>query len=387
MDTFTWITPGFGLRNRDGNKTYVVQYKLHNQHRRMTLGSTDKLTRQQAAKLAKTILGKVAAGRDPQGEEKAKRTASVVGTFKAVADDFLAHQKERRRASTLEATRRYLLYAKALHGLKIDAITRSQIAAVLNAIAKDHGKVASDRARATLSAMFSWAIKEGFLGDNDPQNPVASTNTKSEIVERDRVLSDEEVRQIWHAAGDDDFGRIVKLLLLTACRRTEIASLRWEELDLKNFLLVISGDRTKNGRAFEVPLTDLMLKLIAPSNACSHPASGTGFVFGKRGTGFSGFSKAKRELDAKLTGVEPWRLHDLRRTAATRMADIGVEPHHIEAVLNHVSGHRAGVAGIYNRSAYADQKRAALEAWAARLAVITGKNVTDIGKHRKAKRA
>ena len=194
-------------------------------------------------------------------------------------------------------------------------------------------------------------------------NPVAATNRPQEPVSRDRVLSDGELREIWNACQDDDYGRIVKLLLLTGQRRDEIAALEWSEIDLDAALITLPKERTKNKRAHDVPLSDLALSIL-PS-----PRHGRELVFGEGEGPFTGFSAAKRRLDERINAARAkpmpeWRLHDLRRTAATRLADLGVQPHIIEALLNHVSGHKAGVAGIYNRAAYAPEKRAALTLWA-----------------------
>ena len=205
-----------------------------------------------------------------------------------------------------------------------------------------------------LSAFFSWAMGEG-LAD---ANPVIGTNKAAgEIKARDRVLTDTELATIWRGLPDNDYGRIVRLLALTGCRRDEIGSLRWSEIKRDARLIALPGERTKNSRTHDVPLSKVALEVIdsIPRRVNRE------FVFGEGKGGFSGWSKAKAALDVKL-GLEPWRLHDLRRTASTRMADAGVQPHIIEAVINHVSGHKAGVAGVYNRSTYENEKRAALDA-------------------------
>lgn len=138
--------------------------------------------------------------------------------------------------------------------------------------------------------------------------------------------------------------------------------MRWSELDLTNGTLSLPKERVKNKRQHVVPLTELALSIIeqVPSRL------GRDQLFGERGRGgFSSWDDGKRDLDARLAGrVAPWCLHDLRRTVATRMADLGVQPHIIEAALNHYSGHRAGVAGVYNRSPYEREVRAALILWA-----------------------
>jgi integrase len=194
-------------------------------------------------------------------------------------------------------------------------------------------------------------------------NPVAGALRVAAETSRERVLTPDELASIWSACREDDFGRIVRLLVLTAQRREEVGSMTWSELDLEQGLWTIPRERTKNGRSHEVPLSaaavDILRKL--PHR------QGREYVFGEGAGGFSGWSKCKARLDARIaaTGesLHPWRLHDLRRTAATRMAEMGTLPHVVEALLNHVSGHKAGVAGVYNRATYREEKRQALAAW------------------------
>jgi integrase len=371
-DHIAWdpTLPGFGLRTRDGQKRFVVQYKIGTQNRRMTLGRT--LNRTEARKEALKILGAVAKGNDPQGEKKAARATPAIGTFKEIAERFIAYQTKRLRPSSLYSTSLYLnAHCKRLHGLKVDAVTRRDIASVLQSIATNSGGVSADRARAALSAMFAWAMKEGLV----EANPTIATNTYGGKSERDRVLTKEEIAAIWSALPDNDYGTIVKLLFYTGARRDEIADLEWSEV--VGPTIKLPAERSKNKRAFDLPLSQPAIDLLGEA--------GEGHVFGRRGSGFSGWSKAKRELDAKLKGrVKPWQLRDIRRTVATGMAELGVQPHIVEACLNHVSGAKAGVAGIYNRAVYADEKREAAATWANHLAVILaqarGENVVNIKK-------
>jgi integrase len=379
--------PGFGVRIRKGgSKTYLIQYDTSGIKGRMTLGSTAKLTLEQARKLAKIEFGKIAAGENPLTARKAARQQTVVGTFKAAAEGFIAHKKEKAargerggRASTMESTERYLLeYAKPLHHLRLREgdLTRSQVSTLLKSINSKRGPVAADRCRSAISAALGWAIRDGLCED-DFHNPAEETNKHSEQTFKGRALSDDEIKAIWNACGDDDFGRIVKLLILTGARRNEIGKLEWTEV--KDDLISLPGSRTKNHLPFDIPLTEAALDQIGQRQDRK-------YVFGRYASseGFGGFSKAKAHFDAKLTGVAPWRLHDLRHTFSTKLhGDLDIEPHIVEACLNHISGHRASTAGRYNHAKYNPQKRAALEAWARRIAVITGKNVTDLGKHRK----
>jgi integrase len=207
--------------------------------------------------------------------------------------------------------------------------------------------------------MFNWAIREGF---ELPANPVAGSNRPTEPASRERVLSDAELAKVWRACADDDFGRIIRLLALTGQRREEVGGTEWTELG--DGVWTISPARTKNRRAHFLPLVPAAQALLPPPN-------GRQWVFGIGARGFSGWSAAKRALDSRAQLTELFRIHDIRRSVATGMANLGTLPHVIETVLNHVSGHRAGVAGIYNRATYAKEMREALERWAGHVEVIT----------------
>jgi integrase len=189
-------------------------------------------------------------------------------------------------------------------------------------------------------------------------NPVVNTNKAVEGGSRTRILSKGELRSIWNALADDDFGDIVKLLALTGQRRDEIGSLRWDEVDLDNALISLPPERTKNRRSHNIPLSPLALAIMKKRHGVHD------YVFGKRGTGYQGWSGSKELLDQRVS-IADWRLHDLRRTMSTVMHDeLGIAPHVVEAVLNHVTGHRSGVAGTYNRALYTREKATALARWA-----------------------
>ncbi len=264
------------------------------------------------------------------------------------------------------------------------------MAAHLGEIAAERGPFAANRARTTLSGLFSWAMKEGLVD----ANPVLGTNLQADEQPRDRVLSDAELVAIWNASRDDDYGRIVRLLILTGARRDEAGDMAKSEVDLGGRKWSIPRERTKNGRAHEVPLSDLAISVLKPAIS-REGREERDLIFGDGAGGFSGWSKAKAAIDERIEmakaavrkGAEetkrqkaiPWRLHDLRRTAATGMAELGVLPHVVEAVLNHVSGHKAGVAGVYNWATYAPEKRQALDLWAAHIeALLAGKPASNI---------
>jgi integrase len=181
------------------------------------------------------------------------------------------------------------------------------------------------------------------------------------------VLSNVEISKVWTAAeaANEPFTSVLRLLLLTGCRRDEIACLEWSEVSDDCMTITLSGARTKNARPFTAIWPPLARDLIT-----AQPRDGK-YVFSTNGgiAPVSGWSRAKRRVDA-AAGIAPWVIHDLRRTCATGMAEIGVPPHIVEAVLNHVSGAKAGVAGTYNRAAYSAEKKIALEQWASYLETI-----------------
>jgi integrase len=353
---------GFGLRIRLGGdrvrKTFIAQYRAHGRTRRVLIGPVEKLGTEQARAAAKKVLGKAAIGEDPQAERRARRQQEV-HTLKAIVDLYLEAKQPVVRFNTFRELKRFLTssHFKPLHAMPIDQITRRDVAARLTKITAKNGSISARRARATLSALYVWALGHGLC----EINPVVGTIAPENAQPRERVLSDSEIVALWRACGDDAFGKIVKLLLLTGCRRMEICGLRWSEIDLESGFLRLPPERTKNKRAHTLPLTPMAMEIIE-----SVPRMvGRDHLFGERSDlGFTQWG-AKRDLDARLGDkVAEWTLHDLRRTCATKMADIGVQPHIIEAVLNHISGHKVGVAGIYNRSNYEREVKAALALWA-----------------------
>jgi integrase len=355
--------PGFGLRLRaGGSRTFIVQYAIGGRQRRMTIGAAKILDAAKARHTARNLLAKVRLGHDPAAEKAEARVHATDEPFGAVIGRFLARQERRLRPRSYIDVRRYLeQHWRPLHALHLARISRATVAARLSKIAAEHGPVSADCARATLSSFFTWAIGEG-LAD---VNPVIGTNKNFDGAKsRDRVLSERELAAIWRTLPDSDYGAIVRLLILTGQRREEIGALRWPEIDLEGCLITLPAARTKNGRPHEVPLSKLAVAVLK-----SRPArAGRDLVFGdgpkrnQQESGFQGWSKCKAALD-KRASINSWRLHDLRRTVATGMGELGVYPHVVEAVLNHVSGHKAGVAGVYNRSSYSAEKKAALELW------------------------
>lgn len=378
---------GFGLRVRAGGKrTWIVQYRVGKKQRRKTLGSVDKIMAAKAYEVAELDLAGVTLGTDPQAKKNEAR-ARASETFETIATRFLRAKEGQVKQSSFDQIETHLTkHWATFNGRSIHDIARRDIATRLGEIAQERGPYAANRARATLSSFYGWAMNEGIV----EANPVVATNRQTDEKARDRVLSDAELVAIWNASAGDDYGGIVRLLILTVQRRDEVGAIARGELDLPGRKWTIPSSRTKNGREHEIPLSDPALASLTTATARKGREDREAlFGDGDAGNGFSGWSKAKAALDKRIADAAastkekkkpvPWRVHDIRRTVATRMADLGVLPHVIEAVLNHISGHKAGVAGVYNRALYSAEKRQALDLWAAHVeALLAGKPASNI---------
>ena len=357
---------GLGLRVREkGSRTFVFQYWQGGRARRITLGTFPKLSANAARELVAGVGGlaaRVAVGQDPAGDKAAgrERSADSIETIKTL---YLAAQAKRLKPRSFAGVELHLaMHAKPLHALSVDKVTRRDVADLLTTLAQESGPVSANRVRSSISAMFNWAMKAGRA----ETNPAAFTNKENEKA-RERVLTDHELAKVWNALPEGDFGTIVKLLALTGLRRDEIGSLCWSEIDMKRGTITLPPARVKNNRQHIIPMSEPVRALIK----AIRETPGRDFVFGYGNGAFSGWSRCKERLNAAVA-LPDWTLHDIRRTVATGMGDLGVQPHIIEATLNHASGHKAGVAGIYQRSLHEKEVREALTLWAAHVQKIVG---------------
>jgi integrase len=399
--------PGFGVRLREGgSKTWVIQYRVGRKQRRKTIGSAKVLGAVAALAAAKKDLAKVELGGDPQAA-KVEQRAKAADTFDVFAAQFLSRQKERLKPrSYVQVAAHMAKHWSNFKGVSVHEIGRRAVAARLVKIAEERGDIAANRARATLTTFFSWAIKSGIVD----ANPALGTPLQGDEKARDHVIGkavggvkgqddDFALADIWHACLDDDFGRAVKLLILTATRRDEVGGMLRTELNLSTRMWHVGAARTKNKQPHDVPLSDPALSIIERALAQEGRESrAVVFGYGARAhgapdRGFAGWGKAKRELDERVdharrasgrAPIDPWRLQDLRRTAATGMAELGVQPHIIEELLGHVSGHKAGVAGVYNRASYSTEKRQALDMWAAHVEALVAGQASNVVTMRRA---
>jgi integrase len=296
-----------------------------------------------------------------------------------------------RPRSLLEIERHLLVYAKPLHKLALSKIRRADIAICIDAITKNSGAVTGNRVRTSISGLFSWSMAKGLCDFN------ATIGTlRNDEHSRDRVLEPAELRLIWNNLGSnhDHYSAVVRLLMLTAGRASEIASLRWSEV--YDNTIVLPTERVKNSRSRIIPLSRPARSIIdAQPRRINRDGTPRDWIFGFAQGGFSGWAIRKNKLNEqieKATGkpLADWRPHDLRRSAATYLAGglpkhqkeklstrrdkdlaegLGQPPHVIEAVLGHI-GHQAGVLGVYDRSDYLREKAHALDLWAERLMTI-----------------
>jgi integrase len=377
IEYFDAAFPGLALRiTGNGGKSWCAFYRFKGRLRRFTIGSYPAIKPAQARREAAAALERVRGGVDPAEEKRARREMRTpeTDTFGAVAHDYLErhHRNNSRESTFLEAKRdidRNVL--PKWRSRPIASISRRDVLDLIDGIIARGAEVQANRTLARLRALFNWAIEK----DRVATSPVARMKLPTQEQARDRVLSDDELRWLWRACDEVGwpFGPLVKLLLLTAQRRDEVAGMEWPEIDLVKRVWTIPRHKAKNDRVHEVQLSPATTELLH-----ALPHVGDRLVFTTTGdTPISGFSKAKRRLDAAMLkakraefgaregdAIPPWTLHDLRRTAATGMARLNFPPHVVDKVLNHVSGTIRGVAAVYNRFAYLDERREALDAWA-----------------------
>jgi integrase len=271
-------------------------------------------------------------------------------------------------------------------GKRLGEIERKHRAKLLDEIVGRGAPVGANRVFAQIRKMCAWAVERGIIN----RSPCEGVSRPSAESIRDRVLSNSELALAWRGAGElgFPFGPIVRLLILTGQCRDEVGGLSWAELDLDGALWMLAAARSKNRRAHTVPLSPPVIEILHALPRFERRP----FIFGSGLNPPSGFGKAKERPDlilARLNGSEPmtpWTLHDIRRSVACGMAEIGVALPVIEKVLNHVSGSVGGIVGVYQRHDFGKEKRAALEAWARRVETIViaaaKSNVVELAKVR-----
>jgi integrase len=352
-----------------GAKVWYLAVRVEGRMRRIKIGSYPVVSLSDARQQAQGMLRDIALGKyDESGAGSPEAPPPTLGE---VIPQFI-ERYAKRHTKDWQRTQSVLMRMRKLHGKPINQIRRADVVRELEAMIADiEGKggkgTRANRGLAAIKKLYSWCIDQGIV----EISPVAALKPLIKEVARERWLSDDELLSYWQGCEAESypFAQFGKLLLLTGQRLREIADMRWSELDLDKATLTLKGARTKNGMMHILPLSPQAVAILR-----SIPRFlGSDFVFTTTGdTPISGFGRFKRRLELFIgLDAEDWRFHDLRRTAATNMAMLGVQPHVIEAVLNHKSGIVSGVAAVYNRYAYVDEKREALERWADHVEKLT----------------
>jgi integrase len=368
---------GLTLRVRkSGGRSWLLQYRVSGKPQRITLGAIDVIDIAKARILARDLIAGVRFGRDPAREKRDAR-ARAEETFQALVQKFLERVEKQRRPPSFAHTKRHLeKHFSAFHPLPVTEISRRMVERRISELEHVNGAYAARSARSSLNGFFAWAVRADYL----EANPVINTNTPIIGQARERVLSDEELKRIWLALGDNLHGKIVKLLILTGARRTEIGGLAWAEIDFERALISLAARRTKNGRPHLIPLSPAALAIL---RSCTRPGP---LLFTQKATTFREWHAYKIKLDQRLVdgGGEPmshWTYHDFRRSISTSLHErFNFPPHIVEAILGHVSGCKTGVAATYNKSVYLDERRRALTRWADHImSLVSGESVDAKG--------
>jgi integrase len=368
----TSLPGSFGLRvTANGVKSWIIMYriedpkipgKMKQQYRKV--GSYPSLSLAEARETARNALMLAGQGIDPiQAKEAEKRIVAGVKSVQEAAHTFIKrHAKEKNRAWK-EVERVFNVYIIPKMGDRpLPSITPADIHEVLDALMDAGHPYMANRVFAHTRKFFNWCAERHWISEP----PTKHISRPADEHARDRILDSGETKLLWQScdALGWPFGPFIKLLLLTGQRRNEVARMKWEHINLDEELWTLPKEETKAKRLHEVPLSTVVLDIFE-----SLPRNGE-FVFSTNGkTPISGFSKAKKRCD-ELMLIPEWRLHDLRRTAASGMAEIGIAPHVIEKVLNHSTGQISGVAAVYNRHTYLREKADALNAWTRALETI-----------------
>nr|WP_296623623.1 site-specific integrase [Rhizorhabdus sp.] len=412
--SYLWdsILRGFGVMVTDGGvRSYLVQYRIGGRAgktRRYTIGQhgspwTADKARDRAAEVLEEVRRKidpldaerarVAADQDRKRDEEEKRHAATRLAFSKFADTFVDRYAKVQQPKTWKDTesvvRRDL--KPFFKDKPVPAIKAGDVIELIDTV-QERGDGAALKAYKALRSIFGFAIDKHHIASS----PMANIKPPAKMGVRDRTLDDEELRLVWIAAGELGwpFCPIVRLLILLGQRRDETAGLAWPEIDKAKRQWLLPADRSKNGKPNLVQISEPAFAIIEGLPVIKSKAK---LLFSTTGeTPVSGFSKVKKRLDAAILAlmqkealkagvapddvdklaVKPWTFHDLRRTLATGCQKLGIKLEVTESILNHISGTRSGIVGVYQVYKYEDEKRAALEVWGRHVLAIVQKAST-----------
>ena len=380
-----------------GARSWALRYRLAGRNRKLTIGPyplIDIATARARATKAKAL---IVDGIDPAAQKQEAKAAARAKAAEKEPDDLIETVAQifiERYAKTSTRRRSWREAERILaHDIlpkwgkrRLSTITKADTHRLLDGVLDRDAKVMANRVLITLKSMSRWARERGII----EQNPFDQLRPPATETPRDRILNDREIRVLMAALETEPYplGPVTKLLLLTGARRSEIGEMRWSEIDLDAKVWTLPKERSKNKRQHQLPLSDAIIDILQGlPRICS-----SDLVFTLNGVvPASAFSRTGRRIynamEAALGDeVPPWSFHDLRRTAASGMASLGIGPHIVEAVLNHKSGTIRGVASVYNKYQYQPEQRAALERWAAHVeALASGEAAENVIEFAKAK--
>jgi integrase len=399
VELFDTVTPGLALRiNAKGRRSYFVMPRVSGKQIKYKLGTTDQLTLAEAREKARDVFRNAARGVHPkEAERRARREAerNQKNTFRNIAETYLVDKGKggganlRTKGQIVQRLENDIFPQWGAR--PITEISRADVRELVEGIANDR-PIAANRTLAVVRRIFNWSCKKDRLD----VSPAFGVDPPSVEKSRDRVLTDDEIRRLW--AGFDKlgqpFGAVFKILLLTAQRRGEVAGAKWSEFE--GDLWTLPGDRTKNSAGNTVPLPSLAIKILddipkiedfehvfTTARKGDRAVSGWGKVKERLDKIIAQIAadEAKENLDNKKHALPHWTIHDLRRTVRTNLPKLGITPDTAERVLGHAIG---GVRGVYDRHAYNEQKRYALEAWARHVETLIGvEETTNVVEMRK----
>lgn len=361
---------GLWLRvSPSGVRTWSLVYTRESDgmRQRVKLGRFPDMPLEKARQAALKGMTAIVDGADPAGDKRTMRKAMTVAELGEIFVEEYAKPNKRTWAEDERILKKEV--NPEIGRLKAAAVKRRDILDIIDAKAKAGKPVQSNNILATVRKMFGWAVDQDYL----PISPVTGIKPRGKSVKRDRVLTDAEIKRIWPAISaapiSAEVADILRLLFFTGQRSGEVCGMRRGEIDVDKWTWTIPGERSKNGLAHVVPLP-IPARGIVQSALERAEDEKDSPLFSRVGTPIESNAVAKAVRLNFQTFDEKWTAHDIRRTVATGMADIGVSPHIVEACLNHISGFRSGVAGVYNRSKYEPEKRRAFDMWAERLLSI-----------------
>jgi integrase len=358
--------PGFGLKvTPKGRKVFVVLYRTGgagSKLRKYTIGPYGRVTLHQARVAAQKVFAAKLEGRDLAAEKREARRRVVADRVEDLLETFiLQHVSQNRSAYEISRLLRREM-GKPWSGRSIHEITKRDVVDVISAIEQRGAPGTANKTLKVIKTFLRWCVGRAVLD----RSPAEGVPMPAKVVTRDRVLTDGELAQVILAARQmsGPYGGIVELLALTGQRREEVAAMTWGELDLHRRVWTLPKSRTKNAKEHAVHLSEQSMAVLLRTTVRGP------FVFTVLGSKpFREFSRTKRQID-ELSGVTGWRLHDLRRTCVSGMARLGIPPHVADKILNHQSGTISGVAAVYQRHDFLDERNGALERWGAHLAKI-----------------